>query len=199
MEEEIITVEVATEKHLKYVDEILKTIEDAAKVRGTGIAKRRPESLGLFMRLLLLLLRNQPRYRRRSDWLARNLGLWPPRGIDIDMDAALPVLVHKRRESIPNADPLALSVSISAHKGHAAHKGRVDKPRLPVALLEFLLDSFVDLGVRQVAVAQIIIFLDLHAEALRDVVRHLLHDFPGLFDRQRPSYATFAVPNLEAV
>ena len=43
MEEEIITVEVATEKHLKYVDEILKTIEDAAKVRGTGIAKRRPE------------------------------------------------------------------------------------------------------------------------------------------------------------
>ena len=31
MEEEIITVEVATEKHLKYVDEILKTIEDAAK------------------------------------------------------------------------------------------------------------------------------------------------------------------------
>lgn len=43
MEEEIITVEVATERHLKYVDEILKTIEDAAKVRGTGIAKRRPE------------------------------------------------------------------------------------------------------------------------------------------------------------
>lgn len=43
MEEEIITVEVATEKHLKYVDEILKTIEEAAKVRGTGIAKRRPE------------------------------------------------------------------------------------------------------------------------------------------------------------
>ena len=41
--EEKITVEVATEKHLKYVDEILKTIEDAAKVRGTGIAKRRPD------------------------------------------------------------------------------------------------------------------------------------------------------------
>lgn len=41
--EETITVEVATEKHLKYVDEILKTIEEAAKVRGTGIAKRRPE------------------------------------------------------------------------------------------------------------------------------------------------------------
>jgi len=37
------TVEVASEKHLKYVDEILKTIEDATKVRGTGIAKRKPE------------------------------------------------------------------------------------------------------------------------------------------------------------
>jgi len=38
-----VTVQVATEKHLKYVNEILKTIEDAAKVRGTGIAKRKPE------------------------------------------------------------------------------------------------------------------------------------------------------------
>ena len=37
------TVGVATEKHLTYVDEILKTIEDATKVRGTGIAKRNPE------------------------------------------------------------------------------------------------------------------------------------------------------------
>ena len=37
------TVEVASEKHLKYVDEVLKTIEDATKVRGTGIAKRKPE------------------------------------------------------------------------------------------------------------------------------------------------------------
>jgi len=37
------TVEVASEKHLRYVDEILKTIEDATKVRGTGIAKRKPE------------------------------------------------------------------------------------------------------------------------------------------------------------
>ena len=37
------TVAVATEKHLAYVDEILKTIEDATKVRGTGIAKRNPE------------------------------------------------------------------------------------------------------------------------------------------------------------
>ncbi len=34
---------VASEKHLPYVDEILKTIEDAAKVRGTGISKRNPE------------------------------------------------------------------------------------------------------------------------------------------------------------
>ncbi len=38
-----LTVEVASEEHLIYVDEILKTIEDAAKVRGTGIAKRKPE------------------------------------------------------------------------------------------------------------------------------------------------------------
>ncbi len=33
---------VATEPHLDYVDEILETIADAAKVRGTGIAKRSP-------------------------------------------------------------------------------------------------------------------------------------------------------------
>ena len=34
---------VAGEEHLRYVHVILKTIEDAAKVRGTGIAKRTPE------------------------------------------------------------------------------------------------------------------------------------------------------------
>ncbi|MBR5054289.1 MAG: GNAT family N-acetyltransferase, partial [Bacteroidales bacterium] len=38
-----VKVEVASEKHIKYVNEILKTIEDATKVRGTGIAKRKPE------------------------------------------------------------------------------------------------------------------------------------------------------------
>ena len=38
-----IKIEVASEKHIKYVSEILKTIEDATKVRGTGIAKRKPE------------------------------------------------------------------------------------------------------------------------------------------------------------
>ena len=38
-----VKIEVASEKHIKYVDEILKTIEDATKVRGTGIAKRKPE------------------------------------------------------------------------------------------------------------------------------------------------------------
>lgn len=37
------TIEVADEKHICYVEEILKTIEDATKVRGTGIAKRKPE------------------------------------------------------------------------------------------------------------------------------------------------------------
>ena len=34
---------VASEEHIKYVDEILDTINRAAKVRGTGIAKRSPE------------------------------------------------------------------------------------------------------------------------------------------------------------
>ena len=34
---------VAGEEHVKYVDEILETITAAAKVRGTGIAKRSPE------------------------------------------------------------------------------------------------------------------------------------------------------------
>ncbi len=34
---------VAEESHIKYVDTILETIAEAAKVRGTGIAKRSPE------------------------------------------------------------------------------------------------------------------------------------------------------------
>jgi len=38
---------VATEEHLPYVDTILQTIEDAAKVRGTGIAKRSPDYVAL--------------------------------------------------------------------------------------------------------------------------------------------------------
>lgn len=38
-----IRIEVAGEQHLSYIDEILDTIEKAAKVRGTGIAKRKPE------------------------------------------------------------------------------------------------------------------------------------------------------------
>ena len=38
-----ITIEVASTEHIKYVGEILKTIEDATKVRGTGIARRKPE------------------------------------------------------------------------------------------------------------------------------------------------------------
>ena len=36
-------IEVASEKHIPYVAEILQTIEEAAKDRGTGIAKRNPE------------------------------------------------------------------------------------------------------------------------------------------------------------
>ncbi len=38
-----IQVMVADESHVKYVDTILQTIADAAKVRGTGIANRSPE------------------------------------------------------------------------------------------------------------------------------------------------------------
>lgn len=40
---EDIEIVVASEKTVKYVDEILDTITRAAKVRGTGIAKRSPE------------------------------------------------------------------------------------------------------------------------------------------------------------
>ena len=38
-----IKVDIATEEHIEYVQTILDTIEAAAKVRGTGIAKRSPE------------------------------------------------------------------------------------------------------------------------------------------------------------
>ena len=37
------SIEVASEKHIPYVAEFLQTIEEAAKDRGTGIAKRNPE------------------------------------------------------------------------------------------------------------------------------------------------------------
>lgn len=37
------SIEIASEMHIRYIPEILKTIEDATKDRGTGIAKRRPE------------------------------------------------------------------------------------------------------------------------------------------------------------
>ena len=38
-----IEIVVAGEEHVKYVDEVLDTINKAAKIRGTGIAKRSPE------------------------------------------------------------------------------------------------------------------------------------------------------------
>ncbi len=41
---------VASDEHIKYVDEILDTINRAAKVRGTGIAKRSPEYVSQKMR-----------------------------------------------------------------------------------------------------------------------------------------------------
>ena len=43
MKIEDITIEVASEKHLGYVERILTSIEEAAQVRGTGIARRKPE------------------------------------------------------------------------------------------------------------------------------------------------------------
>jgi hypothetical protein len=42
-----LTIQIAGEEHLGYVQTILDTIEAAAKVRGTGIAKRSPEYLEL--------------------------------------------------------------------------------------------------------------------------------------------------------
>jgi len=42
-ESDQIKIYIANKNHLKYVDTILQTIEAAAKVRGTGIAKRSPE------------------------------------------------------------------------------------------------------------------------------------------------------------
>ena len=47
---EEIEVVVADNSHIKYVDTILQTIADAAKVRGTGIAKRSPEYVATKMR-----------------------------------------------------------------------------------------------------------------------------------------------------
>ena len=43
MKAEDVKIIVADESHIGYVDTILSTIEAAAKVRGTGIAKRDPE------------------------------------------------------------------------------------------------------------------------------------------------------------
>jgi hypothetical protein len=40
-----IVVQVTDETHVKYVNEILNAIAEAAKIRGTGIAKRPPEYL----------------------------------------------------------------------------------------------------------------------------------------------------------
>ncbi len=45
-----ISIQVATVEHIKYVQVVLDTIEAAAKVRGTGIAKRSPEYVEQKMR-----------------------------------------------------------------------------------------------------------------------------------------------------
>ncbi len=44
-QDEQLTIQIANDSHLPYVQTILETIEAAAKVRGTGIAKRSPEYL----------------------------------------------------------------------------------------------------------------------------------------------------------
>ena len=43
MESDTIKIMVANESHYTYIDEILSTIEESSKDRGTGIAKRSPE------------------------------------------------------------------------------------------------------------------------------------------------------------
>ena len=48
--EDTIQIIVAGEEHIPYVEEILDTIEKAAKIRGTGIAKRSPEYVRQKMR-----------------------------------------------------------------------------------------------------------------------------------------------------
>lgn len=47
---DIITVQIADERYLGYVDTILETIAAAAKVRGTGIARRSPEYIAQKMK-----------------------------------------------------------------------------------------------------------------------------------------------------
>ncbi|MDR0811814.1 MAG: GNAT family N-acetyltransferase [Paludibacter sp.] len=47
---EEIQIFVADERYLSYVDTILKTIENAAKIRGTGIARRSPDYIAQKMR-----------------------------------------------------------------------------------------------------------------------------------------------------
>jgi hypothetical protein len=50
MRDNTIEVTVASENHIEYVSTILKTIEEAAKVRGTGIAKRTHDYVAQKMR-----------------------------------------------------------------------------------------------------------------------------------------------------
>lgn len=50
MKKDNINIQIANEEHIKYVQTILDTIEAAAKVRGTGIAKRSPEYVEQKMR-----------------------------------------------------------------------------------------------------------------------------------------------------
>ncbi|WP_456442668.1 GNAT family N-acetyltransferase [Caldithrix abyssi] len=50
MDKNKVTIVTASQEHFKYAEKICDTIEDAAKIRGTGIAKRKPEYIRSKMR-----------------------------------------------------------------------------------------------------------------------------------------------------
>ncbi|APF18481.1 GNAT family N-acetyltransferase [Caldithrix abyssi] len=50
MDKNKVTIVTASQEHFKYAEKICETIEDAAKIRGTGIAKRKPEYIRSKMR-----------------------------------------------------------------------------------------------------------------------------------------------------
>ena len=63
---EEVKVMVADESHIKYIDTILTTIAEAAKKRGSGIAKRSPEYVATKMReAKAVLLLHDPHERQQ--------------------------------------------------------------------------------------------------------------------------------------
>ena len=72
MEEAEVKVMVADESHIKYIDTILTTIAEAAKKRGSGIAKRSPEYVATKMREAKAVIALRREVRRFQ--LHRNMG-----------------------------------------------------------------------------------------------------------------------------